>query len=236
MTSSTAPKLVWRSERIDGIATLTIGTSRIAMNAPTSTTARTSQSPPSDRAPRRTAAKIQRGSARPGWRRPPPRVARLRHADAGPPRQPRALPRLPHARDRRPRANGLRRESGQLPPPAQQRPVADADRAGGRAHARRRTGAARRAAEGPRRAEAGLLISCPDRHGIVAAVSGFLAARDANIVSSAQHSTDPEGGEFFMRMAFTIDAIGEDFARAFATDVAEPFAMDWRLDDAGRAK
>jgi formyltetrahydrofolate deformylase len=84
--------------------------------------------------------------------------------------------------------------------------------------------------------EARLLISCPDRHGIVAAVSGFLAARDANIVSSAQHSTDPEGGAFFMRMAFTIDAIGEDFARAFATEVAERFAMDWRLDDAGRAK
>src|SRR3954469_23490059 len=84
--------------------------------------------------------------------------------------------------------------------------------------------------------EARLLISCPDRHGIVAAVSGFLAARDANIVSSAQHSTDPEGGAFFMRMAFTIDAIGEDFARAFATEVAERFAMDWRLDDAGRPK
>jgi formyltetrahydrofolate deformylase len=84
--------------------------------------------------------------------------------------------------------------------------------------------------------EARLLISCPDRHGIVAAVSGFLAARDANIVSSAQHSTDPEGGAFFMRMAFTIDAIGEDFARAFATEVAERFAMDWRLDDAARAK
>jgi formyltetrahydrofolate deformylase len=84
--------------------------------------------------------------------------------------------------------------------------------------------------------EARLLISCPDRHGIVAAVSGFLAARDANIVSSAQHSTDPEGGEFFMRMAFTIGAIGDDFAHAFATEVAERFDMDWRLDDAGRAK
>jgi formyltetrahydrofolate deformylase len=84
--------------------------------------------------------------------------------------------------------------------------------------------------------EARLLIACPDRHGIVAAVSGFLAARDANIVSSAQHSTDPEGGEFFMRMAFTIDAIGEEFARAFATEVAERFAMEWRLDDAERAK
>src|SRR6266511_3943892 len=84
--------------------------------------------------------------------------------------------------------------------------------------------------------EARLLISCPDRHGIVAAVSGFLADRGANIVSSDQHSTDPEGGAFFMRMAFTINAIGEDFARAFATGVAERFAMDWRLDDAGRAK
>ena len=84
--------------------------------------------------------------------------------------------------------------------------------------------------------EARLLIACPDRHGIVAAVSGFLAARDANIVTSDQYSTDPEGGAFFMRMAFTIDALSEEFARAFADTVAEPFAMQWRLDDAGRAK
>jgi formyltetrahydrofolate deformylase len=84
--------------------------------------------------------------------------------------------------------------------------------------------------------EARLLISCPDRHGIVAAVSGFLADRGANIVSSAQHSTDPEGGAFFMRMAFTIDALNEDFVAAFAEEVAERFSMDWRVDDAGRPK
>jgi formyltetrahydrofolate deformylase len=84
--------------------------------------------------------------------------------------------------------------------------------------------------------EARLLISCPDRHGIVAAVSGFLAARGANIVSSDQYSTDPEGGAFFMRMAFTIDALGEDFAAAFAEEVAERFGMDWRVDDAARPK
>jgi formyltetrahydrofolate deformylase len=84
--------------------------------------------------------------------------------------------------------------------------------------------------------EARLLISCPDRHGIVAAVSGFLASRDANIVSSDQHSTDPEGGAFFMRMAFTIDTIDDPFARAFAEEVAGRFDMQWRLDDAGRAK
>jgi formyltetrahydrofolate deformylase len=84
--------------------------------------------------------------------------------------------------------------------------------------------------------EARLLISCPDRHGIVAAVSGFLAERDANIVSSAQYSTDPEGGAFFMRMAFAIGGIDDDFAKAFGEQVAEPFAMDWRLDDAARVK
>jgi formyltetrahydrofolate deformylase len=84
--------------------------------------------------------------------------------------------------------------------------------------------------------EARLLISCPDRHGIVAAVSGFLADRGANIVSSAQYSTDPEGGAFFMRMAFAIEAIDDDFATAFAEQVAERFSMDWRLDDGARAK
>jgi formyltetrahydrofolate deformylase len=50
-----------------------------------------------------------------------------------------------------------------------------------------------------------LLVSCPDRHGIVAAVSGFLAASDANILSADQHSTDPEGGTLFMRMEFRLE-------------------------------
>jgi formyltetrahydrofolate deformylase len=84
--------------------------------------------------------------------------------------------------------------------------------------------------------EGRLLISCPDRHGIVAAVSGFLAGCDANIVSSDQHSTDPEGGTFFMRMAFTIGGLDDAFAADFAAQVGERFAMDWRLEDAGRSK
>ena len=82
-----------------------------------------------------------------------------------------------------------------------------------------------------------LLITCPDRHGIVAAVAGFLAGSGANIVSSDQHSTDPEGGEFFMRMEFNLEhgdlrALG----RAFAQEVAERLDMEWRLADAGRPK
>ena len=84
--------------------------------------------------------------------------------------------------------------------------------------------------------EARLLISCPDQHGIVAAVSGFLAERGANIVSSAQYSTDPEGGAFFMRMSFAIEAIDDDFAAAFGEQVAERFSMLWYLHDAAQPK
>ena len=77
-----------------------------------------------------------------------------------------------------------------------------------------------------------LLVSCRDRHGIVAAVAGFLAASDANILSADQHSTDPEGGTFYMRMEFRLEGLQErrdDLERAFAEEVAEPFAMDWRF-------
>ena len=82
-----------------------------------------------------------------------------------------------------------------------------------------------------------LLITCPDRHGIVAAVAGFLADSGANIISSDQHSTDPEGGEFFMRMEFNL-AQGDlgALGKAFAQEVADRLDMRWRLTDAGRPK
>jgi formyltetrahydrofolate deformylase len=84
-----------------------------------------------------------------------------------------------------------------------------------------------------------LLVSCPDRHGIVAAVSGFLSEQDANILSSDQHSTDPEGGTFFMRMEFRLERLLErrsDLEREFAERVAEPLDMDWRFAYADRRK
>lgn len=43
-----------------------------------------------------------------------------------------------------------------------------------------------------------LTITCPDRQGIVAATSQCLHRHGANIIHSDQHSTDPEGGTFFM--------------------------------------
>ncbi|CAN5808243.1 formyltetrahydrofolate deformylase [soil metagenome] len=84
-----------------------------------------------------------------------------------------------------------------------------------------------------------LLISCPDRPGIVAAVSRFLFEHGANVLDSSQHSTDPSGGVFFMRMVFHLDAL--DVSRAqlesdFESRVAEPFDMTWRVAYGDRRK
>ena len=81
------------------------------------------------------------------------------------------------------------------------------------------------------------MIACPDRPGIVAAVSGFLFARGANIVSSQQYSSDPSGGRFFLRTEFFLppegagdgEAARDAFGEAFAAEVAEGFSMDWRM-------
>jgi formyltetrahydrofolate deformylase len=77
-----------------------------------------------------------------------------------------------------------------------------------------------------------LLVSCRDRHGIIAAVSGFLADSGANITTSDQHSTDPEGGTFFMRMQFRLEGLEhrrEELERSFADAVAGPFGMEFRF-------
>jgi len=84
-----------------------------------------------------------------------------------------------------------------------------------------------------------LLVSCPDRHGIIAAVSGFLFESDANILSSDQHSTEAEGGTFFMRMEFRLDALQdrrEKLEHAFAERVGKPFGMAWRFAYASERK
>jgi formyltetrahydrofolate deformylase len=84
-----------------------------------------------------------------------------------------------------------------------------------------------------------LLVSCMDRPGIVAALSRFLAGRGANIVQSDQHTTDPEGGSFFMRTEFRLDGLedqADELERAFAEEVGEPFGMDWQMRYASRRK
>jgi formyltetrahydrofolate deformylase len=82
-----------------------------------------------------------------------------------------------------------------------------------------------------------LLISCPDRPGIVAGVSRFLYENGANIVRSDQYSTDPEGGTFFLRMEFALAPEKRDgLAERFGLRVAEPLDMTWRLWDSARPK
>ncbi|THB68171.1 MAG: formyltetrahydrofolate deformylase [Desulfovibrio sp.] len=77
-----------------------------------------------------------------------------------------------------------------------------------------------------------LLITCPDRPGIVAAVTGFLYSHGVNITALDQHSTDPSDGTFFMRLEFQtphMDVTRPALEAAFRTVVADRFHMDWRL-------
>ena len=76
-----------------------------------------------------------------------------------------------------------------------------------------------------------LLIDCPDRKGIVAAVANFLVRHDANIRHADQHQ-DIDLALFFMRVEFTLDYDQCDEAKFRATfaPLAEEFKMDWRLN------
>ncbi len=64
-----------------------------------------------------------------------------------------------------------------------------------------------------------ILIACPDQPGIVAAVASALYGIGANITESAQHTTDPSGGAFFMRIACYIPSYREVTASDEASDV-----------------
>ena len=74
-----------------------------------------------------------------------------------------------------------------------------------------------------------LVVTCPDRVGIVAAVARFLAEAGANIESSHQYSSDPSDGTFFLRMQFVVpSAARPGLAERFGPEVAERFGMTWR--------
>jgi formyltetrahydrofolate deformylase len=81
-----------------------------------------------------------------------------------------------------------------------------------------------------------LLLACPDRPGLIAAVSGFLADAGLNIVDADQHSSNE--GRFFMRMVF--DAIPEDeregLQRRFEQEIAVRFEMDHRFAESSQRK
>ena len=78
-----------------------------------------------------------------------------------------------------------------------------------------------------------ITIICPDRPGIVHAVTGFLVQRGGNILESQQYD-DRDTGRFFMRMGFEVSDPGVTAERLrveFAA-IAHEYVMDFQLWDA----
>jgi formyltetrahydrofolate deformylase len=77
-----------------------------------------------------------------------------------------------------------------------------------------------------------LTIMCPDRPGIVHAVSGFLVEHGGNILESQQFE-DPEENRFFMRVLFVAPPpTGLEQLRTTFSGVADAFSMRWELWEA----
>jgi formyltetrahydrofolate deformylase len=77
-----------------------------------------------------------------------------------------------------------------------------------------------------------LTLSCPDRPGIVSAVSTFLAHNGQNILD-AQQFDDTETNHFFMRVVFTAADLAVELSAlqtGFAA-IAERFDMNWQMRD-----
>jgi len=73
-----------------------------------------------------------------------------------------------------------------------------------------------------------LTLSCPDRLGLVHAVSGFLLERSGNIEEAAQYN-DQSTGLFFMRVQFACAKLSFDELKTQLASFAAPFEMRWQL-------
>jgi len=74
-----------------------------------------------------------------------------------------------------------------------------------------------------------LLIDCPDRKGLIAAISSFIAMHNGNILSADQYVSD--SGRFFMRLVIEGEGFGlrkEEFGAAF-TPLARQYSMNWQI-------
>jgi formyltetrahydrofolate deformylase len=82
-----------------------------------------------------------------------------------------------------------------------------------------------------------LTITCPDRIGIVAAVTGFIAGLGGSVLEAAQHG-DLDTGRFFLRIEVVADSLPIDaveFRERFVP-VADEFDMAWQLTDSATRK
>ncbi|HZG72535.1 MAG TPA: formyltetrahydrofolate deformylase [Chondromyces sp.] len=77
-----------------------------------------------------------------------------------------------------------------------------------------------------------LLISCPEKPGIISIVTNFLLEHKANIVHFDQHTTDPQTGIFFMRIEFELEDHDASFEK-LEQDLhmlARDYNLDWQLN------
>ncbi len=82
-----------------------------------------------------------------------------------------------------------------------------------------------------------LTVSCPDRVGIVAAVSTYLAGK-GGWITEANHHSDTTTGRFFMRnvlLARTLHGTLATFRKDFA-EIATRYGMDWSISDSATRK
>lgn len=85
------------------------------------------------------------------------------------------------------------------------------------------------------RKTATLLVTCPDRKGLVAGISEFLFSHNANILHADQHQ---DGTLFLMRIEWDLGDFSlsmKDFAHRFEP-LARKFEMQWRIADSGARK
>lgn len=82
-----------------------------------------------------------------------------------------------------------------------------------------------------------LTLSCPDRPGIIAAVSAFIAAHGGTIGESASHS-EPDTRHFFMRQEILASSLpfGVDEFRERFSAIASGFNMQWNISDSAQKK
>jgi formyltetrahydrofolate deformylase len=82
-----------------------------------------------------------------------------------------------------------------------------------------------------------LLVSCPDRPGLVAALAQCLFGLGANILDAAQH-TDAAAGQFFQRIRFDLAGVHapRGALESAIGEVAERHAMRWVLRYASHRK
>ena len=82
-----------------------------------------------------------------------------------------------------------------------------------------------------------LLVTCPDRKGLISAVSSFVEEHNGNVLRIDQY-LEPAGGRFFLRMEIEGRDFGlgrEEFQPAFAP-LAREHEMDWRVAYTDRPK